>query len=78
MTTDRGFAFREVNTTNGRYLDLYDPTKYECTSPKIMGNYNLDMPESWADDFQGSFAVSAGAVTVRALEAITKRKGEPR
>lgn len=71
MTADGGFAIRNVNSEDGRYLDLYDAEKHEGTSPKIIGNYDLNSPAGWAQGKDGAFAVSreAGAVGIKALEA---------
>jgi hypothetical protein len=76
MTADGGFAIRNVNSENGRYLDLYDPSKHEGTSPKIIGNYDLNTPAGWAKGQDGAFAVSreAGAVGVKALETSSGRQ----
>ena len=40
----------------------------EGTSPKIIGNYDLNTPEGWAKGRDGAFAVSRGAVGIKALE----------
>ena len=68
MTADGAFAIKNERAADGRYLDLYDPTKGEGTSPKIIGNYDLMTPEGWASGKQGAFAASVGAVGIRALE----------
>jgi hypothetical protein len=69
MTADGSFAIRNVNSQNGRYLDLYDATKCEGTSPKIIGNYDVKTPAGWAEGKSGAFAVSTGAVGIKALES---------
>uniref|UniRef100_A0A8H7KFC7 DUF2264 domain-containing protein n=1 Tax=Bionectria ochroleuca TaxID=29856 RepID=A0A8H7KFC7_BIOOC len=69
MTADGSFAIRNVNSENGRYLDPYDSTKCEGTQPKIIGNYDLNTPEGWASGKDGAFAVSKGAVGIKALES---------
>ena len=74
MTADGAFAIRNVNTANGRYLDLYDATKCEGTGPKIIGNYDLNTPDGWAAGSDGAFAVSVGAVGIRALEEGGQRR----
>lgn len=67
-TADGSFAICNVNSENGRYLGLYDEEKCEGTSPKIIGNYDLNSPAGWADGKIGAFAVSKGAVGIKALE----------
>jgi hypothetical protein len=57
-----------MNATDGRYLDLYDSKSCEGTSPKIIGNYDLYTPAGWATGQEGAFAVSVGAVGIKALE----------
>lgn len=69
MTADGSFAIRNVNSENGRYLDPYDSAKCEGTKPKIIGNYDLNTPEGWASGKDGAFAVSKGAVGIKALES---------
>lgn len=73
MTADGGFAIKNERAADGRYLGLYDPAKGEGTSPKIIGNYDLMTPEGWATGKQGAFAVSVGAVGIRALEDQAQR-----
>jgi hypothetical protein len=68
MTADGSFAIRNVNSENGRYLDLYDEKTWEGTNPKIIGNYDLNTPDGWANGRDGAFAVSVGAVGIKALE----------
>jgi hypothetical protein len=68
MTADGSFAICNVNSKNGRYLDSYDSDLCEGTSPKIIGNYDLATPEGWATGKAGAFAVSKGAVGIKALE----------
>lgn len=76
MTADGGFAIRNVNSQNGRYLDLYDTERHEGTYPKVIGNYDLNTPAAWAQGSEGSFAVSsvAGAIGVMALEGTPDRQ----
>ena len=74
MTADGAFAIRNVNAEDGRYLDLYDADRCEGTSPKIVGNYDKKTPAGWAPGKDGAFAVSAGAVGIRALEAADGRQ----
>ncbi|KAJ0288754.1 hypothetical protein COL940_001744 [Colletotrichum noveboracense] len=73
MTADGSFAICNENSTNGRYLDLYDAKTYEGTSPKIIGNYDTNTPEGLAKGSDGSFAVSKGAVGIKALESSIER-----
>ncbi|OHE96781.1 hypothetical protein CORC01_07927 [Colletotrichum orchidophilum] len=68
MTADGSFAIANENSTNGRSLDLYDAEKGEGTSPKIIGNYDTNTPEGLTRGKDGSFAVSKGAVGIKALE----------
>ncbi|PTB42236.1 uncharacterized protein TrAFT101_008671 [Trichoderma asperellum] len=70
MTADGSFAILNVNSENGRYLDLYDESKCEGTSPKIIGNYDLNTPAGWDTGINGAFAAAPnrGAVGIKALE----------
>jgi len=68
MTADGSFAICNVNSKDGRYLDPYDAGSCEGTSPKIIGNYDLNTPAGWAKGREGAFAVSKGAVGIKALE----------
>ena len=69
MTADGSFAISNVNSEDGRYLELYDATKCEGTWPKIIGNYDVKSPAGWAAGKSGAFAVSKGAVGIKALES---------
>lgn len=77
MTADGSFAIRNVNSTDGRYLDLYDANTCEGTSPKIIGNYDLNTPAGRAAGTDGAFAVSRGAVGIKALEQSGPKIGSP-
>lgn len=68
MTADGSFAIYNERTPDGRYLDLYDAAKSEGTQPKLIGNYDLNTAEGWTSGTNGAFAVSKGAVGIRALE----------
>lgn len=68
MTADGSFAIYNERTADGRYLDLYDAAKSEGTQPKLIGNYDLNTAEGWTSGAKGAFAVSKGAVGIRALE----------
>lgn len=68
MTADGSFAIYNERTPDGRYLDPYDATKCEGTHPKLIGNYDLNTPEAWSTGQDGAFAVSKGAVGIKALE----------
>ena len=68
MTADGAFAIANERRADRRYLGPYDATTHEGTSPKLIGNYDLNTPEAWAAGAQGAFAVSKGAVGIRALE----------
>lgn len=74
MTADGSFAICNENTSDRRYLDLYDEEKCEGTSPKIIGNYDLKTPIGWASGRLGAFAVSKGAVGIKALEPMDGRQ----
>jgi hypothetical protein len=73
MTADGSFAICNQRSIDGRYLDLYDTEKHEGTFPKIIGNYDLNTPEGWSTGQQGAFAVSKGAVGIKALESKIER-----
>ncbi|SPO00785.1 uncharacterized protein DNG_03533 [Cephalotrichum gorgonifer] len=73
MTADGAFAICNENSTDGRYLDLYDAETGEGTSPKIIGNYDLNTPAGWAKGSEGAFAASKGAVGIRSLEDKVER-----
>jgi hypothetical protein len=68
MTADGSFAICNERSVDGRYLDLYDEVKCEGTRPRLIGNYDNDTPEAWASGLDGAFAVSKGAVGIKALE----------
>ncbi|KAI0884445.1 uncharacterized protein GGS22DRAFT_165626 [Annulohypoxylon maeteangense] len=68
MTADGAFAISNQRSADGRYLDPYDAATHEGTSPKIIGNYDLATPAGWAPGAEGAFAVSKGAVGIKALE----------
>jgi hypothetical protein len=68
MTADGAFAIHNERSIDGRYLDLYDAEKGEGTFPKIIGNYDLNVSDGWSKGRQGAFAVSKGAVGIKALE----------
>lgn len=67
-TADGSFAIRNVNSQNGRNLDLYKEETGEGTSPKIIGNYDVNTPAGWGAGEDGAFAASRGAVGIKALE----------
>lgn len=67
-TADGSFAISNQRSADGRYLDAYDPATFEGTRPRLIGNYDLATPEAWASGEEGAFAVSKGAVGIRALE----------
>ncbi|XXG99791.1 hypothetical protein Hte_006132 [Hypoxylon texense] len=68
MTADGSFAICNQRAGDGRYLDPYDANKHEGTHPKIIGNYDLNTPDGWSTGKAGAFAVSKGAVGIKALE----------
>jgi hypothetical protein len=73
MTADGSFAIYNQRSIDGRYLDPYDAHKCEGTFPKIIGNYDLGTPDGWSKGQEGAFAVSKGAVGIKALEDNTDR-----
>ncbi|KAF3771014.1 hypothetical protein M406DRAFT_34350 [Cryphonectria parasitica EP155] len=68
MTADGSFAICNERQPDGRFLDLYDAAQGQGTQPKLIGNYDLNTPEAWTAGARGAFAVSKGAVGIRALE----------
>ncbi len=68
MTADGSFAISNQRSADGRYLDAYDAARGEGTQPRLIGNYDVATPEAWAGGREGAFAVSKGAVGIRALE----------
>ncbi|KAL1842489.1 hypothetical protein VTJ49DRAFT_5095 [Mycothermus thermophilus] len=68
VTADGAFAIRSARASDGRLLEAYDPSTCEGTRPRLMGNYDPETPEAWAGGYEGAFAVSDGAVGIRALE----------
>lgn len=68
MTADGAFAICNERAADGRYLDPYDAARCEGTQPRLIGNYDLGTPEAWGPGARGAFAVSKGAVGIRALE----------
>jgi hypothetical protein len=75
-TADGAFAIRNARMSDGRQLDPYDPVKCEGTQPRIIGNYDLATPAGWASGAAGAFAVSDGAVGIRALEPQDEQAAE--
>lgn len=73
MTADGAFAICNQRAIDGRYLDPYDAAKCEGTHPKIIGNYDLNTPDGWSTGKEGAFAVSKGAVGIKALEEKVER-----
>lgn len=51
---------------------MYDDARCEGTFPKIIGNYDLDVPEGTATGAEGAFAVSKGAVGI--VDLLNDRK----
>ncbi|KAI0389899.1 hypothetical protein F5Y17DRAFT_96749 [Xylariaceae sp. FL0594] len=75
-TADGSFAIRNASAPHGRSMDLYDPVKCEGTQPRIIGNYDLATPAGWASGAAGAFAVSVGAVGIKALEPQDQQAAE--
>jgi hypothetical protein len=73
MTADGAFAIDSTRARDGRALDEYSTETHEGTRPRLIGNYDVNVPEGWATGPEGAFAVSKGAVGIRALEPDTKR-----
>lgn len=69
MTADGSFAICNERTADGRFLGLYDAALGEGTQPRLIGNYDLSTPEAWTTGTRGAFAVSKGAVGIKALES---------
>ncbi|KAK4156488.1 hypothetical protein C8A00DRAFT_41062 [Chaetomidium leptoderma] len=79
LTADGSFAISNQRAADGRYLDAYDDdataeaaeaaAACEGTQPRLIGNYDLATPEAWGPGREGAFAVSKGAVGIRALES---------
>ncbi|KPM41256.1 hypothetical protein AK830_g5274 [Neonectria ditissima] len=74
MTADGSFAIRNVDSVTGRSLGLYNEETHEGTSLKIIGNYDIKSAAGWATGKSGAFAASAGAVGIKALEAMDGRE----
>jgi hypothetical protein len=70
MTADGAFAIRNMSSNFGRNMTDYDAQKknHEGTFPRLIGNYDLQVAEGWVSGKQGGFAVSDGAVGIKALE----------
>lgn len=68
QTADGSFAICSERAEDGRGLGMYDAERGEGTFPRLMGNYDTSTPEMWAEGAEGAFAVSKGAVGIRALE----------
>jgi hypothetical protein len=73
MTADGAFAICSERPSDGRALDLFDTATHEGTRPRIIGNYDVNSPIGWATGVEGAFAVSKGAVGIKALERSAKR-----
>ncbi|PSS00824.1 hypothetical protein BD289DRAFT_458400 [Coniella lustricola] len=69
MTADGSFAICNERTADGRFLGLYDAASGEGTQPRLIGHYDVTSPEGWAPGARGAFAVSKGAVGIKALES---------
>jgi hypothetical protein len=74
MTADGAFAICSERPADGRMLGLYDEKSCEGTRPRIIGNYDHASPEGWAPGEDGAFAVSKGAVGIRAMEESSERR----
>src|SRR3569833_649307 len=74
-TADVALAIRNEAAGTGRNMDLFDAAAAEGTRPKIIGNYDTASPIGWAKGVDGAFAVSKGAVGIRALEGARLRTG---
>lgn len=75
MTADGSFAIANTRAVDGRYLDPYDPNILEGTFPRYLNNYDARTQDGWSRGDQGAFAVSKGAVGIRALEPDSQRRG---
>jgi hypothetical protein len=75
LTADGSFAIRSSRAADGRMLGDYSAAAHEGTRPRLIGNYDTATAEGWAGGYEGAFAVSAGAVGIRALESKEQGNG---
>jgi hypothetical protein len=75
MTADGSFAIANIRAHDGRYLDPYDPKISQGTFPRYLNNYAARTQDGYSSGGQGAFAVSKGAVGIRALEPDSQRRG---
>jgi hypothetical protein len=75
LTADGSFAIANTRAFDGRHLDPYDPEISEGTFPRYLNNYAARAVDGYSTGSQGAFAVSKGAVGIRALEPNTQRVG---
>lgn len=68
VTADGAFAICNEGKSDARSLAFYDADRNEGAMTKIIGNYDLNIPKGSSPGYEGSFAVSKGAVGIVALE----------
>lgn len=73
MTADGSFAISNTRALDGRHLDPYDAKTAEGTFPRYLNNYDARTQDGYSSGSQGAFAVSKGAVGIRALEPNSSR-----
>lgn len=73
MTADGSFAISNTRALDGRHLDPYDAKNAEGTFPRYLNNYDARTQDGYSSGSQGAFAVSKGAVGIRALEPNSSR-----
>ncbi|KFY11440.1 hypothetical protein V491_07209 [Pseudogymnoascus sp. VKM F-3775] len=73
MTADGSFAIYNVAKADGRALRPYKAELNEGTSPRIVGNYDLDAAGGSNSGAEGAFAVSKGAVGIADFEPFSNR-----
>ncbi|GAM42078.1 hypothetical protein TCE0_043r15725 [Talaromyces pinophilus] len=73
MTADGSFAIANTRALDGRHLDPYDAKISEGTFPRYLNNYAARTQDGYSSGSQGAFAVSKGAVGIRALEQNSQR-----
>jgi hypothetical protein len=73
MTAEGSFAIYNIAKADGRALRMYKSEINEGTSPRIVGNYDLDAAGGSNTGAQGAFAVSKGVVGIADLEPLSNR-----
>jgi len=73
MTAEGSFAVHNERKSDGRALGVYSRATSEGTSPRIVGNYDLDSTGGSTAGKEGAFVVSKGAVGIVDLEPYSNR-----